>query len=78
VSGARDRPQGLLGVVLAIADPCQAQRVAAHQNLANRLQQFLFAPGLKEHSVAAIERALPAAEPDGARMLPGGFIIRHR
>ena len=78
VPGARDRPHGLVGVVLAIADPCQAQLVAADENLANRLQQLLFAAGLKEHPVAAIERSLSAAEPDGARMLLPGIIVRHR
>src|SRR5437870_11362827 len=55
VSRLRHRPNSLLGIIFAIANPGQPNLTAGHENFASGLQQLLLALALKERTVARSE-----------------------
>src|SRR2546422_9563671 len=56
------RPNGLLGVIFAVADPGQTNLAACHENFANSLLQLLLAIGLKERNGALTQSPLYSVE----------------
>src|SRR3989454_7877568 len=71
------RPNGLLGVILAVADPRQPNLAACHENFANRLQQLLLALGLKERHGALTQSPQSSVEPVQTRLV-GVALVLHR
>jgi len=67
------RPNGLLGIIFAIANPGQPNLAACHENFADRLQQLLLALGLKERAGALTQRPQPSVEPVQNRLV--GFAL---
>src|SRR5207244_1280017 len=57
------RPNSLLGIIFAIADPGQPKLTARHENFTNGLQQLLLAFGLKQHTVALVKSPYSPVEP---------------
>src|SRR5438445_9191688 len=73
VSRLGHRPNGLLGIIFAIANPGQPNLAACHENFADRLQQLLLALGLKERAGALTQRPQPSVEPVQNRLV--GFAL---
>src|SRR6266850_6970563 len=68
-SGLGHRPNGLLGIIFAVADPGQLNLPACHENFANGLQQLLLALGLKERIGALTQGPQPSVEPVQNRLM---------
>src|SRR5205807_355723 len=67
------RPNGLLGIIFAVANPDHPNLAARHENCADRLQQLLLALGLKERAGALTQRPQPSVEPVQNRLV--GFAL---
>src|SRR3989475_9336052 len=77
VSRLGHRPNGLLGIIFAVADPGQPNLAARHENVANRLQQLLLALGLKERTGALTHSPQSSVEPVQNRRV-GFALLLHR
>src|SRR2546429_1333032 len=76
-SGLGHRPNGLLGIIFAVANPGQPSLAACHENFANGLQQLQLALGLKEPTGALTQRPQSSVEPVQNRLV-GFASLRHR
>ena len=57
------RPNRLVSIIFAVANPGQPTVAACHENLAQRLQQLLLALHLKKRTGALTQRPQPSVEP---------------
>src|SRR5882724_340532 len=71
------RPNRLLGIILAVANPGQPTLAACHQNVAQRLQQLLLALRLKDRTGALTQSPQPSVEPVQDRVV-GFALLLHR
>src|SRR5438552_6574959 len=71
------RPNGLLGIIFAVANPGQPNLAACHENFANGLQQLLLALGLKARTGALTQSPQSSAEPVQSRIV-GFASLSHR
>src|SRR5437773_10025095 len=71
------RPNSLLGIIFAVANPGQPSLAACHENFASRLQQLLLALGLKERTGALAESPQSSVEPVQNHLV-GFALLLHR
>src|SRR2546426_12223381 len=70
-------PNGLLGIIFAVANPGQPNLASCHESFANRLQQLLLALGLKERHGALTQSPQSSVEPVQTRLV-GVALLLHR